>query len=242
MRIYLFLLIISLTNSKFNKMNYDSISPQLAVCFIAFVAIIYKQFGGLIKEGLEADGKRILAQHNAAEDQVISSLQTSIENIKAQETVVEDITAFKELKAATYEKLNAVGKVKPLHDFKAQVEKLLSMIGHEEAALQEKAKVALMEEATVAVRKAFVGNDKMKQAALASAIASLKGAKSGAKDPVQEAYLQFFARKKKEAEKIDAAAETKVAREAIIAKLNATAMNEKFYFKFGPDGKPEMVV
>jgi hypothetical protein len=202
---------------------------------------VYKQFGGVIQEALEADGKRILQEHNAAEDQVISSLKESIQNIKEQETIVEDVEAVKALKAETYKKLNEVGKVKPLYDFKAQVEKLLSMISHEEAVMQEKAKIALMEEATAAVKASFATNDNLKKAALASAIASLKGGQSGGKDPVQEAYLAFFADKKKAAEKIDAKAEAAAAREAIIAKLNATAMNEDFYFKFGPDGKPQMV-
>ena len=211
-------------------------------CFIAFTAIIYKQFGGVIQEALEEDGKRVLAEHNAAEDQVISSIKQSIENIKAQEGVVDDIAAVKELKAETYKKLNEVGKVKPLYDFKAQVEKLLGMIAHEEAVMQEKSKIALMAEATDAVKGSFAQNADLKKAALSSAIASLKGGKSGAKDPVQEAYLAFFAQKKKAAEKIDAAAEATAAREAIISKLNATAMNEGFYFQFDSSGKPKMTV
>ena len=211
-------------------------------CFIAFTAIIYKQFGGVIQEALEADGKRILAEHNAAEDQVISSLQTSIDNMKEQTTLVEDVTAIKELKAETYAKLNEVGKVKPLYDFKSQVEKLLNMISHEEAVMQEKAKTALMAEATESVKAAFSDNAELKKSALASALATLKGGKGGAKDPVQQAYLAFFADKKKAAASIDAAAEAKAAREAIIMKLNATAMNEGFYFQFDASGKPKMVV
>lgn len=211
-------------------------------CFIAFTTIIYKQFGGVIQEALEDDGKRVLAEHNAAEDQVISSLKQSIVNIKSQESLVDDIVAVKDLKAETYKKLNEVGKVKPLYDFKAQVEKLLSMISHEEAVMQEKAKTALMAEATDAVKASFAKNADLKKAALTSAISTLKGGKGGAKDPVQDAYLSFFADKKKAAEKIDAASETAASREAIIMKLNATAMNEGFYFQFDPSGKPKMVV
>lgn len=211
-------------------------------CFIAFTAIVYKQFGGVIQEALEADGKRVLAEHNAAEDQIISSLQTSINNIKSQETLADDVAAVKDLKAVTYQKLNEVGKVKPLYDFKAQMEKLLSMIATEEAAMQEKTKMVLMEEATVAVKKAFTEKEDLKKAALASAIATLKGEKGKAKDPVQGAYLSFFADKKKAAEKMDAAAEAEEARATIIGKLNATAMNEGFFFKFDETGKPKMVV
>ena len=211
-------------------------------CFVAFTAIVYKQFGGVIQEALEADGKRILAEHNAAEDQVISSLQESIDNMKEQSTLVEDVTAIKELKEETYAKLNEVGKVKPLYDFKSQVEKLLSMISHEEAVMQDKAKIALMAEATESVKASFSDDANLKKAALSSAIATLKGSKGGSKDPVQEAYLKFFAGKKKAAESIDAAAEAAAAREAIIMKLNATAMNEGFYFQFDESGKPKMVV
>ena len=211
-------------------------------CFIAFTSIIYKQFGGVIQDALEADGKRVLAEHNAAEDQVISSLKQSIDNIKSQESLADEIVAVKELKAETYKKLNEVGKVKPLYDFKAQVEKLLSMISHEEAVMQDKAKNNLMTEATDAVQASFAANAELKKAALASAIASLKGTKSGIPDPVQGAYLAFFADKKKAAAKVDAAAEAAAAREAIVMKLNATAMNEGFYFQFDASGKPKMVV
>ena len=124
----------------------------------------------------------------------------------------------------------------------AQVEKLLSMISHEEAVMQDKAKITLMEEATDAVKASFSENAELKKAALTSAIATLKGTKGGTKDPVQQAYMAFFADKKKAAEKIDAAAEAAAAREAIITKLNATAKNEGFYFQFDADGKPKMVV
>lgn len=183
-----------------------------------------------------------MADHNAAEDQVISALQESISNVKEQETLVEDISAIKELKAETYAKLNEVGKVKPLYEFKAQVEKLLSMISHEEAVMQDKAKISLMAEATEAVKASFSDNSELKKAALSSAIATLKGGQGGAKDPVQEAYLAYFADKKKAAASIDAKAESAAAREAIVMKLNATAMNEGFYFQFDPSGKPKMVV
>uniref|UniRef100_A0A7S3LAT6 ATP synthase subunit b n=1 Tax=Amphora coffeiformis TaxID=265554 RepID=A0A7S3LAT6_9STRA len=215
---------------------------QLMACFIAFTSIIYKQFGGVIQEALEADGKRVLAEHNAAEDQVISSLKVSIENIKSQESLADEITAVKALKAETYAKLNKVGEVKPLYDFKAQVEKLLSMISHEEAVMQEKGKTTLMAEATEAVKKSFAENADLKKAALTSAIAALKGTKSGTKDPVQSAYLAFFANKKKATAKVDAAAEAAAAREAIVMKLNSTAMNEGYYFQFDASGKPKMVV
>lgn len=182
----------------------------------------------------------MLAEHNAAEDQIISSLQESISNIKAQETLVGDLEAVKSLKAETYTKLNEVGKVKPLYDFKAQMEKLLSMISTEEAVMQEKAKVNLMKEATESVKKSFTQKVELKKAALSSAIATLKGGSATTADPVQVAYMSFFASKKKDAEKMDASQEAKEAREAILMKLNATAMNEGFYFQFDESGKPKM--
>jgi hypothetical protein len=214
---------------------------QLAACFIAFTAIIYKQFGGVIQEALEDDGKRVLSDHNAAEDMIISSLNTSIENIKSQDTIVEDIAAVKAIKVETYKKLNEVGKIKPLYDFKAQIEKLVGLIGTEETVMREKAKSVLMAEATVAVKEAFVSNAELKKASLSAAIATLKGGGGGAKDPVQQAYLKYFAEKKKSAEKINPATEAKEARDAIILKLNSVAMNDGFYFKFDESGKPQMI-
>ena len=217
---------------------------QLMACFVAFTAIVYKQFGGVIKDALEADGKRILKEHNAAEEQFCQVLQEFITEMKSQESIVQDIEDIKALKIQTYEKLNAAGKVKPLYDFKHQMEKLLNIIAAEEANMQEAGKSKMMVEATAAVLAQFGTDKKLQKAALTNAIALLKGGKGdGATDPVKAAYLQFFANKKVQAAKVDAKAEALAARETILVKLNAAAKNEKMFLEFdAATGKPKMVV
>jgi len=212
---------------------------QLAACFICFCGVVYQQFGTVIFEALEEDGNKTLVEMNAAEDGVIDSLTSTIEEIESQAGIVEDIEAVKDLKIETYAKLNEVGKVKPLYNFKSQVEKLLAAIAAEESASQEKEKMALMEEATAAVSAEFSSSKVLQKKSLANAIAMLKGSKTG-DDPVKEAYLNFFADKKKAAEKINEAEEAKASREAMIAKLNSVAKNDKFYFEFDASGSPKM--
>lgn len=212
---------------------------QLAACFIAFVAVIYKNFGGTIYDALEEDGRRILEEQNKVEDQVIAILQEQRDDIAAQANVVQDAKDVYALKVETYEKLNAVGKIKPLHEFKAQVEKILTLVEHEEKNMIEKQKVSLMEEATLAVTNQLLTNKKLQKQCLDNAIAQLKGEKTTS-DPVKDTYVQFFKWKAGEAGKMDAAAETMANREAILTKMNAVAANEGFFFKFGADGKPVM--
>lgn len=202
---------------------------------------MYKNFGGVISDALEEDGKRIIAEHNAVEDEIIGMLEDKIEDIRLQSTVVADAQAIKALKLETYEKLNAAGKIKPQHHFKAQMERILAMVAAEEVSMQEKVKVAMMQEATAAVKAEFASSDALKKESLTNAIAQLKGAKTGG-DPVKSAYLKFFKEKAAAAAKIDEKAETAQARASIVTKLNAVAKNEGFYFEFGADGKPKMVV
>jgi hypothetical protein len=214
---------------------------QLAACFIAFTAIVYKQFGGVIQETLEADGKRIIEEHNKYEDQILSVLKTKRDEIVMMKDIVKDAQDVHALKEETYVKLNAAGKIKPQHEFKAQIERVLSMMVAEEAAVTEKSKVALMEEATMAVTKELMTNKKLQKQSLDNAIAQLKGTKPGA-DPVKETYLTFFKWKASEAAKADVAAEAAAARESMVKKLNAVAANEGFFFQFDTDGKPKMTV
>jgi len=214
---------------------------QLAACFIAFTTIVYKQFGGVIREALEEDGKRILAEHNKIEDEVIDILKKKIEDVRMQEHIVKDAEDIKALKIQTYEKLNAAGKIKPQYDFKHQIERMLAMMETEEASMTEKAKIAMMEEATKAVAREFSSGKDLKKRALENAVAQLKGTKAGT-DPVKAAYLSFFKAKAAAAKKIDPAVETREARAAMVAKMNAIAKNEGFYFEFDANGKPKMVV
>jgi Mitochondrial ATP synthase B chain precursor (ATP-synt_B) len=214
---------------------------QLAACFIAFCSIVYKQFGGAIYDVLEEDGKRILEEQNKVEDQILDVLQRKRHDIVMQESVVKDAEDIMALKIETYEKLNAAGKIKPQHDFKAQMEKILTLMQAEEANSKEKAKVAMMEEATAAVMQELITNKAMQKASLDNAILVLKGSKGGT-DPVKDAYLKFFQWKSEQAKKVDEKKELAEARESMITKLNAVASNEGFFFRFDESGKPKMIV
>jgi len=174
------------------------------------------------------------------EDQIIGMLQDKIDDIKLQSRIVQDAEDIKALKIATYEKLNAAGKIKPQYEFKSQVERLLHLVETEEVSMREKEKIELMAEATAKVTAEFASSDELKKKGLANAIAVLKGGKV-AGDPVKESYLKFFKEKAAAAAKVDEKAETQASRQAIITKLNAVAKNEGFFFEFGPDGKPKMV-
>ena len=182
----------------------------------------------------------MLVETNKAEDAVISNLEETIEDLKSGQGLLEQLEAMKELTEETYAKQNATGKIKPLYAYKTQVEKLLSVIASEEAAGEEKAKMALMEEATAVVQANFASDKSLKKKALSNAVAVLKGAKSDS-DPVKDAYMAFFALKKAEAAKIDEAAEIQEARASLITKLNTVAMTEKFYFNFDASGTPKMI-
>lgn len=213
---------------------------QLAACFMAFCALVYKNFGGMIYDSLEEEGQAILKEQNAVEDEILDILKDKRDDLLAQTNVVSDAEDIFALKAQTYEKLNAAGQIKPKHEFKSQMEKILSLIAQEEASMKEKAKTALMDEATAAVRSKLLTDKTLQKACLDNAIAQLKGSKGG-KDPVKDTYLAFFKAKGKEAAKVDEKQEIAEAREAILTKLNAVAANEDFFFKFD-NGKPVMTV
>jgi hypothetical protein len=164
--------------------------------------------------------------------------------MKLTENIVNDYKDVYDLTEASYAKLNEAGKIKPQHDLKAQMEKMLNMIAVEEQSSYEKAKVAMMSEATAAVMKEFTTNDALKKAALDSAMAKLLGkGGQGASDPVQGAFVKFFQDKAKAAKATDDGSEEKAARASMLAKMNAIAENEKMYFRFDETtGKPTMVV
>ena len=214
---------------------------QLAACFIAFTMIIYQQFGGSIHEFLAADGKRMLKDHNAKESDIIQLLQEQLDDMKMQSQVVQDAQDVQAVREATYEKLNAAGQIKPQYDFKAQMEKLLGMLATEEAVMTEKAKQALMKDATEAVRVKFASSKNLQKSSLDLAIAQLEG-NQGQGDLVQTAFMDFFKNKAKEAATADEAAELAETRKTIVRKLNSVAMNENFFFRLDDDGKPKMVV
>lgn len=207
---------------------------------MAFCVVAYTQGGAAIANGFKAEADEMLKIQNEAENEVIAKMQENLDYMKLTENIVSDYEAAFALTKESYDKLNAAGKIKPAHQLKAQVEKVLSMIATEEQGAYEKAKTAMMTEATAAVTAKFLSDDTLKAAALDSALAKIAG-KTAAADPVQAAFVSFFKEKTAAAKKLDAAAETKEARAAMLAKMNSIAENEGFYFRFDESGKPKML-
>lgn len=212
----------------------------LASTFVAFCVVAYTQGGAAIANGFKEEADAMLKIQNEAEEEVIAKMEENLEYMKLTENIVDDYQAVFDLTKQSYEKLNAAGKIKPAHELKAQVEKVLSMIATEEQANYEKAKMAMMTEATEAVTAKFLSEDGLKQAALESALAKIAG-KSAAEDPVQKAFVAFFKEKGAAAKSADGAAELKEARAAMVAKMNAVAENEGFYFRLDESGKPKLL-
>lgn len=216
---------------------------QLAAVFVAFCVCVYTQGGEAIHKSLDQKAVDLLREHNEAEDKVIEAMENKLEALKSTTGQVEHFEAVQALRGASYDKLNAAGKVKPQYEFRSQVERVLAMIAAEEASVAEKTKAALMVEATAAVTAKFHADKKLKKAALDSAIATIKGgvAKAAA-DPVQAEFVDFFKTKSVELQKSDDGSETAAARANLVAKINAVAKNEGFYFDFGADGNPKLTV
>jgi len=212
---------------------------QLLAVFLAFCVTLYTQGGDAIYRALDAKAVGLLKEHTEAEDKVIEALETKLVFLKANQNTVNDFNAVNDIRAGTYEKLNAAGAIKPQHDFKGQVERILGMIAAEESSVTEKTKMSLMTEATAAVTEQFSSDKALKKAALDSSIAALKGGKSGA-DPVQSAFVKFFKDKAAVARASKDDSEEKAQREAMIAKMNGVAKNEGFFFHFDADGRPQV--
>lgn len=215
---------------------------QLLAVFLAFCVTLYTQGGDAIYKSLDAKAVELLKEHTEAEDKVIEALENKLTYLRANQNMVNDFEAINEIRKETYEKLNAAGAVKPHHDFKAQVEKMINMIAVEEASVTEKAKVGLMAEATDAVTAKFTSEKAMKKAALDAAIATLKGGAPKGGDPVRKAFVDFFKEKAAVAEKSGDDGEEAKQREAMIAKMNSIAKNEGFFFEFDASGAPKMTV
>jgi len=215
---------------------------QLMAVFLAFCVTFYTQGGDAVYKALDVKAVNLLKEHNEAEDKVISALEQKLVFLKANQNMVNDFNAINEIRSVAYDKLNAAGAVKPQHDFKSQVERMLNMIAAEEASVTEKTKVGLMSEATSAVTAKFTSDKALKKAALDSAIATIKGGKAGAVDPVQAAFVQFFKDKSAAAAKSKDDSEEVAQKEAMVAKMNAVAKNEGFFFEFDANGQPKMTV
>jgi len=216
---------------------------QLAAVFIAFCIALYSQAGDAIYKSLDESAQTILKEHNEVEDKVITALEQKLEFLKMNKGQVEDFEIINKMREEAYANLNAAGAIKPQHDFKVQVERMLNMIAQEEASVTEKTKVTLMKEATAAVTEKFTSSKELKKAALDSAIDVIKnGAAAGGSDPVKDAFVQFFKDKAAAAAKIKDDSEEKAQRAALIAKMNAVAKSEGFFFEFDNAGKPKMKV
>jgi len=214
---------------------------QLAAVFLAFCVTLYTQGGDAIYKSLDERAQTILKEHNEAEDKVIEALQKQLDFLQGNTQQVEHFEAIHKMRGEAYERLNAAGAIKPQHELKAQVEKMLDMIVAEEASVTEKTKLALMAEATASVTEQFSSTKALKKAALDSAIAAIKGTEN-VNDPVKDAFVKFFQAKAADAKKNDDGSEEAANRAALIAKMNSIAKNEKFYFQFDASGNPKVIV
>jgi hypothetical protein len=185
-------------------------------------------------QGFKDEAKSILKLQNDAEDEVISKLQENLDYMDLTENVVEDYQNVLDLTKTSYDKLNAAGKLKPQHELKAQVEKVLGMIANEEQSAYGKAKMALrMLEATDSFTAQFASDDDaLKKAGLDHALARLMGKAKPGSDPVQAAFVKFFKETTAAAKKADDGSEEKASRTAMLTKMNSIAVNEKMYFRF----------
>jgi len=221
----------------------------LASTFVAFCVVAYTQGGEMMSNMFKEEADEMLKAQNEAEDEVIDQLEETVGHMNLTENIVEDYQAVMDLTEASYKKLNDSGKIKPNHLLKQQMEKCISIMVHEERNNYEKAKVALMEEATAAVNENFATSKELKKSALTAAIGQLKASGSGGAaaasggDPVQAEFLQFFADKKKAAAATDDGTEELMARKGVLTKMNSAAENEGMYFRFDlTTGMPKLVV
>jgi len=226
---------------EFNWFNVNE-ETLLASTFLAFCVVAYSQGGDMIAKGFKSEADSMLKLQNDAEDEVITKMQENLEYMKLTENIVQDYQGVYDLTKVSYEKMNAAGAIKPQHDLKAQMEKCLSMISNEEQNAYEKAKTAMMTEATAVVTAKFADDKALKKAGMDSALAKLTGS-GGSVDPVKAEFVNFFKASAVAAKKADDGSEEKEARKVMVAKMNSTAENEGWFFRLdGETGQPKMVV
>jgi hypothetical protein len=215
---------------------------QLAAAFIAFCVVVYTQGGDAIHSALDERAKKLLKENRESEQEVIEEMEQLVQHFGNQMEIPEIMEDMNKIRTETYGKLNAAGVIKPKHDLKAQVERILTMLASEEASNTEKAKVALMEEATASVSAQFSSNKALKKAALDAAIATIKGGKKAGSDPVKKVFVSFFQDKQSEAKKATDDVEATAQRAAFLTKANAVAESEGYFFRFNADGSVKMAV
>lgn len=214
---------------------------QLAAVFVAFCVAFYTQGGDALYKALDERAQNLMKEHNEAEDKVIAALEQKLDFLKANQNMVNDFEAINKIREEAYSNLNAAGAIKPKHDFKVQVERMLNMIAQEEANVTEKTKMSIMAEATATVTEKFSTDKALKKAALDAAIAQIKGdAKKGTVDPVRAEFSKFLKAKADAASKVSGEEEQLAMRAAMVAKMNAVAKSEGFFFEIDASGKPTM--
>lgn len=214
---------------------------QLAACFVAFCVIAYTQGGDAIHAALDERAKTILKEQNEDEEEVVASLEKLITHLEGHRETPDLMKQMNDMRLEAYEKMNTAGAIKPKHDLKVQIERMLNMIAAEEASNAEKTKTALMSEATAHVSNQFLSEKALKKAALDSAIANIKGTATEASDPVKDAFVKFFKNKSAALSKRKDDTEEKAQRAALLAKANSVAENEGYFFRFDDNGVPKIV-
>jgi len=213
---------------------------QLMACFVAFCVTAYTQGGDAIKKSLDESAQALLKEHNEVEKEVINGIKGTIEAFKGQLGAPDLYKEINQIREETYVKLNAVGAVKPKHDLKADVERMIDLIANEEESVAEKMKTSLMAEATAAVSEQFASSKALKKNALESAIAAIKGSDVASKaDPVKAEFVKFFKAKATEAKK-SSDAEEAAQKSALIEKMNTLARTEGLLFELDASGKPQL--
>jgi len=215
---------------------------QLAAVFIAFCVTVYKSGGDAIFNFLDQRAQSILKDHNTTEDKVIKALQSKLDFLKANQNMVDEFENINRIREEAYKNLSLANANKPKHDLKNQIERILNKIVAEEAKAADKTKIALMDEATSAVRIKFLKSKQLKKSALDVAIAAIQGKKVADVDPVHMSFIQFFKEKSilvsKEVDESDNISQ----RSELISKLNTLCRSERFYFDFDASGKPNMLI
>jgi len=215
---------------------------QLAAVFIAFCVAVYNSGGDAIYKFLDERAQIILKDHNRTEDKVIEALQLKLDFLKANQNMVNDFENINTIRKQVYKYLGAVGAIKPKHDLKYQIERVLNTIITEEVSATEKTKVALMDEAIISVKTKFLKSKQLKKSAFDAAIATIEGKKVIDGGPVHMSFVQFFKDKAITASKEADKSEEISQRSALISKLNTLCKTEGFYFEFDASGKPKMLV
>lgn len=197
----------------------------------------------MISNAFKAEADSMLALQNEAENEVIKTLEENVKYMKLTNNIAQDYQDILDLTEQSYVKLNAAGAIKPQHDLKAQMEKCLTMIAHEEKNAYDKAKTALMTEATDAVTAKFRADKALQKAALESSFAKLTGKAGKGADPVTAEFVKFFQEKSVAAKKADDGSEEKAARATMVAKMNGMADSEGWFFRLdAATGQPKLIV